>query len=107
VEGYVHSLKGVKLPLGRVEVGVGQPVTLDTETITDATPGKEELIFYACAEKSFPRGVVLRCSEDDKKRGEVIADRVVHPLYEMRGGRVVSVCDPTKIVKRSFEIETR
>jgi hypothetical protein len=108
VEGFVHSFKGSKMPLGsRIEVGAGQTLPLDSDTITDATPGKEELVFYACAEKTFPKAVVLKCGDDDRKRGEVIADRVVHPLYELRDGRVVSVCDPTKIVKRTLEIETR
>lgn len=105
VEGYVHTHQGRKFLLNRLSVPAGGRMTLDKDTI-DPTPGKEDLVFYA-SDGAFPEGIVLTSGKNARDRGEVVADRIIHQLHEIDGTRVKMKYDPGRIVKRTFEIETR
>jgi serine/threonine-protein kinase len=62
--------------------------------------GKEQITLFASATR-FPAGELLR--------GRGVADRVVHPFYELeqRDGRRRVRFDPARVVKKTIEIETR
>jgi serine/threonine-protein kinase len=69
--------------------------------------GKEQVVVYA-AEKQFPKGEVLLFPEKDGDAGFGMADRVVHRQFfrlSENGGR--PAFDPSRMVKKTIEIETQ
>jgi len=63
--------------------------------------GKEHYTLFA-SEQKFPAGQVLR--------GKDVTDRIIHPFYDLRRestGRIEPVFDPTTLVKKTLEIETK
>jgi mono/diheme cytochrome c family protein len=62
--------------------------------------GKEQITLFAC-DTPFPAGELLR--------GKGVADRFVHPFYQWRrdGKRLELPFDPSRMVKKTLEIETR
>jgi serine/threonine-protein kinase len=66
---------------------------------------KQRCTVYAAAEP-FPPGAVLRMS-DQLPPGEYVADRFVHTFYEIKDGRLHTLFDPAKMVKKSAEFEIK
>jgi serine/threonine-protein kinase len=62
--------------------------------------GKEQITLFA-SHQEFPGGELLR--------GAQVSDRVVHPYYQYRkdGNRWRQTMDPTTIVKKTIDIETK
>jgi serine/threonine-protein kinase len=62
--------------------------------------GQEQITLFA-SETAFPPGELLR--------GQGVADRVVHPFYDLRrdGKRLGLGFDPARMVKKTIDIETR
>ena len=77
------------------------------EAIEAPKPGeltKQRVIVYAAADK-FPPGVLLN-TPDKREPGYNVSGRVVHPLYQIDGKKIVVGFDPAKIVRKTIEFET-
>jgi serine/threonine-protein kinase len=70
--------------------------------------GTEQTIVFA-SDRDFPPAERLRGNPATEGRGEVVADRVIHRFYEVEhdGKRLRFKFDPSHMIKKTFEIETR
>jgi hypothetical protein len=113
LEVCIHSFQGSKaiFKTGRIEVKAGQKGRIPQDAkkfiIIEPGVGSEQWVVYA-SDTEFPPGEVLRVPEDGEQRGEVVADRIVHPFYELKKGEGLKVRgDPSRMVKRTLDLETR
>jgi serine/threonine-protein kinase len=113
LEVCIHSFQGSKAIFkpGRIEVKAGQkgrfPENPKNFIIIQPGLGAEQWVVYA-SDTKFPAGEVLRVPEDGEKRGEVVADRIVHPFYVLKKGEGLKVeGDPSRMVKKTLDLETR
>ncbi len=100
------SAKGKKVVLvnPKTKLEPGKILTFP-ETDKDAIQirgglGKEQITLFA-SDTEFPAGKILR--------GKDVTDRLVHQFQtiERKDGRAVIVGDPTRVVKKTLDIETR
>jgi mono/diheme cytochrome c family protein len=72
------------------------------------TKGKEQFIILA-SDTRFPAGERLHGDDEAAKRGEVVGDRILHNFYEMdqANGQLRMKFDASRMVKKTFEIETK
>ena len=71
---------------------------------------KQHFIVYAAPE-AFTPGVVLndpsaKMRELARQPGYSVCGRVVHPFYKIEGKKIVTTYDPSKMVRKSIEVET-
>jgi serine/threonine-protein kinase len=114
LEVTISSFKGRKAILapGRVQIAPAKQVRFPQEAdrffIVQPGLGSEQITVFA-SDREFPAGELLRGRKEIEDRGEVVADRVVHKFYEVEhdGKRVRFKFDPSHMLKKTFEIETR
>jgi mono/diheme cytochrome c family protein/cytochrome c553 len=113
VEVGINSFQGSKAVFkpGRIEVKAGQkgrfPADAKNFILIQPGLGGEQWVVFA-SDTEFPPAEVLRVPEEGEQRGEVIADRIVHPFYELKKGEGLKVRgDPSRMVKKTLDLETR
>lgn len=107
---FANNGKVVRLSSGVEELKVGGAdfrFPKDATKFIPVTPDAlvDHITLYA-SDKAFSPGVVLRLNGNS---GENIADRFVHPVYDVRveGGRMEVTGDPRGILKKTIESVTR
>jgi serine/threonine-protein kinase len=112
LEVNLHGLQGNKMIVapGKVALNPGQEVRLpDKATLTvSGQTGTEQVVVFA-SQRDFQAGQWLVGSQGRRNAGKDLGDRIVHAFYDLdlTNNGVQLKFNPSRVVKRSFGIETR